>query len=257
VYKEHTGFVSDKGIHYLYIYDLLFSHILETGKPITILEIGVQNGGSLEIWKKYFPENSRIHGIDINEKCRELKFSDNISFHLGSAADSDFMNQTFKDIEFDIILDDGSHICREVIKTFVNMFPKLKTGGIYVVEDIHTSYYRKSYGGGFRKNNTSIEFFKKLIEALNLDYIPKNKMLFLSNKEIVALKEYNKMIKQISFYNAVCAITKYNQLKTDMFQPVYTGEIEDVFEISPYRKSVIEQQELINKIGEIYLGKNL
>jgi ubiquinone/menaquinone biosynthesis C-methylase UbiE len=174
VYKGHTGFVSDKWIHYFSIYDLLFTHIIEAGKPITLLEIGVQNGDSLEIWKKYLPENSRIYGVDIDEKCGELKFSDNISFHLGNASDDDFMNRIFKNIDFDVILNDGSHLSKEVIKTFINMFPKIKPGGIYIVEDLHASYW-KSYGGGFRQKKASIEFFKRLIDALNFDYIPSNK----------------------------------------------------------------------------------
>jgi cephalosporin hydroxylase len=254
VYKDHTGFVSNKWIQYFFIYDLIFEQILEKDKPITLLEIGVQNGGSLEIWKKYFPEGSRIYGVDIDPKCCELNFSDNIEFHLGSAADKDFMNETFKDKEFDVIIDDGSHICKEVIDTFLNMFTKIKWEGIYVIEDLHTGYYKKRYGGGFRKQKSSVEFFKRCIDALNYDYIPKNK--FFNKKQIHALKEYNKTIKSMSFYNSVCAISKYgNGAKTEPFQLAFTGNIEKVEKITTYRKTLKEQENAIKKTRELYLGQ--
>jgi hypothetical protein len=71
-FGQHTGYVSDKWVQYLFIYDQLFERFQCDGKPITLLEIGVQNGGSLEIWEKYLPENSKIYGVDINKKCAEL-----------------------------------------------------------------------------------------------------------------------------------------------------------------------------------------
>ncbi|MDR2491707.1 MAG: class I SAM-dependent methyltransferase, partial [Spirochaetaceae bacterium] len=128
VFKNHDGFVSHKWVHYFYIYDRLFEEYRSKNKPLIVMEIGVDRGGSLEIWKKYLPEGSVIHGVDINPKCKDINFSENIFFHLGSAADHDFMEKTFADTEFDIILDDGSHICSDVIKTFQIMFPKIKQG---------------------------------------------------------------------------------------------------------------------------------
>jgi len=157
-FENHKGYVSHKWIHYFYIYDKLFSEYLKGNKPLTIMEIGVDRGGSLEIWKKYFPEGSKIYGIDINPKCNELEFSENIFFHLGNASDRAFMEKTFGNIEFDIILDDGSHICSDVIETFKIMFPRIKNGGLYIVEDLHTSYW-KNYGGGYLKKESSIEYF--------------------------------------------------------------------------------------------------
>jgi cephalosporin hydroxylase len=169
VYKEHKGYTAHKEIQYFFIYDKIFAPYLQKGKPVTLLEIGVQNGGSLEIWGKYLPPGSEIHGVDINEKCLDLKFDASIRFHLGSAADNDFMNKAFQNIEFDVILDDGSHKCSDVIKTFKNMFPKI-SGGIYIVEDLHASYWSK-FGGGFRRRKSSVEYFKRLVEEVNRDYV--------------------------------------------------------------------------------------
>jgi cephalosporin hydroxylase len=250
IFKNHTGFVSDKWIHYFFIYDQLFFRFRKPGRPITLLEIGVQNGGSLEIWKKYLPVNSRIYGIDIDEKCSDLKFSKNINFYLGSAVDNDFINKTFRDIEFDVILDDGSHICSETIKTFVNMFPKIKYGGMYIVEDMHTSYW-KSYGGSFRGPGSSMEFFKGLTDTLNIDYLEDNGII--DEKEITFLKKYSEMICSISFFDSICAINKFYQKKTEHFQAVITGDIQPVADNS-VRPKVTKKMEIIKIIKKLYSG---
>ncbi|MDR2408664.1 MAG: class I SAM-dependent methyltransferase [Bacteroidales bacterium] len=254
VYKSHTGFVSDKWINYFFIYDSLFSRFLRHKKPITLMEIGVQNGGSLEIWKKYLPENSLIYGVDINKLCCKLDFSEGIKFFCGNAADSDFMNETFNNISFDVILDDGSHNCIEVTKTFVNMFSKIRPGGIYIVEDLHCSYWAE-FDGGFRRKNSSIEFFKNLIDGLNFDAIriPKSCRI-KTKKEIEFIRNYRKEIGKITFFDGICAIDKYFHPKNDQFVPVYTGSIEDVAGTSPYRKKLEDHVNLVENTMKLYTG---
>jgi len=256
VYKEHTGYVSDKWIHYFFIYDLILQKLIFNNKPVTLLEIGVQNGGSLEIWKKYLPDNSKIYGIDINKDCSKLNFSNNIKFHLGNASDTKFMNDVFKNIEFDIILDDGSHICSDVIETFKNMFPKVKNGGVYVVEDLHTSYWAY-YGGGLLKKNSSMEFFKNLTDALNTDYLGKGKRDILRNlfykKHINFLKKYSSYIQSVQFFDSICAIYKYGKQKNRQSQTVKTGETETVIEMPICKKHVKSQEKEVNDIKKLFL----
>jgi len=239
IFKNHQGLISHKWVHYFYIYDKLFSEYCKKNKALTILEIGVDRGGSLEIWKKYFPNGSKIYGVDINLKCKEINFTENVYFYLGSASDRNFMEKTFKDIEFDIILDDGSHVCLDVIETFKIMFPKLKNGGLYVVEDLHASYWTR-YGGGKRKKGTSIEFFKNFVEAVNADYLrPTAFFLRLTKYLIPRLKNkidniwrkyyfndidyYAKTIESITFYDSICAIKKYSAPKNNPFKSISTG----------------------------------
>jgi len=228
VFKEHNGFVSHKWIHYFFIYDRIFGRFLEKGKPIKLLEIGVQNGGSLEIWKKYLPQGSVIHGVDIDEKCLNLKFSEGIFFHLGNATNNDFMKKTFSDIQFDVIVDDGSHICKDVIQTFEYLFPKMKNGGCYIVEDLHTSYW-KHFEGGIHYRKSSIEYFKKLIDyGINKDYIRysffdkiKSKFFRQNSYDLEILKN----ISQISFFDSICSIDKFYEPKESLFKNVITGGI--------------------------------
>jgi cephalosporin hydroxylase len=276
-YKEHNGFASHKWIHYFFIYDRIFKRFLEKGQPIKMLEIGVQNGGSLEIWKKYLPQGSIIHGVDIDEKCHQLKFSENIFFHLGNAVDINFMEKTFCDTQFDVIIDDGSHVCKDVIKTFNYLFPKLKNGGCYIVEDIHTSYWLK-FGGGKYNRKSSIEYFKKLIDyGINKDYIEyslfdkiKDKFLRRKNNNseisrnishVVEFKRnrYNveilKSISQISFFDSICTIDKFYGIKEVPFKNVVTGEIALVDkEPTELNVNIRNMQSEINKTEKLFCG---
>lgn len=222
IFKNHEGLIAHKWIHYFAIYDRLFSPYRQKNRPLTMLEIGVGRGGSLEIWKKYLPEGSQIHGVDIDPKCSEIPFSGDIFFHLGSASDQNFMEKTFHDLEFDIILDDGSHLSSDVIKTFEIMFPKLKNGGIFIVEDLHASYW-KSHGGGTRQKGTSIEYFKDFVEALNVDYIRPETNFFGFSAKDSGRQNYARMIESITFFDSICAITKFSSPKTGPFKWVITG----------------------------------
>jgi cephalosporin hydroxylase len=255
-YKEHKGLVSHKWIHYFFIYDRIFKRFLEKDRPIKMLEIGVQNGGSLEIWKKYLPQCSIVHGVDIDERCRSLKFSEGIFFHLGNATDGDFMEKEFDDTQFDVIIDDGSHICEDVIQTFKFLFPRMKSGGCYVVEDIHASYWEE-FGGGGRKG--SIEYFKKLIDyGINRDYFRqsfwgklKNKLCKQRDNDLEILKN----ISQISFFDSICAIDKFYEPKGFSFKNVISGEVALVNkEPAELRITVNDRQNEINKTEKLFCG---
>jgi len=262
IFRNHKGLIANKWIHYFYIYDKIFSAYRKKNKPLTFLEIGVAKGGSLEIWKKYFPDDSKIYGVDINPKCREINFSENIYFHLGSASDRNFMEKTFKDIEFDIILDDGSHVCSDVIETFKIMFPKLKNSGVYVVEDLHTSYWH-DFGGGRGKKGTSIAYFKSLVEALNSVYLRPSAFFIRQIKQLIPrlknkidkmwrkyyfkdIDYYAENIESITFFDSICAINKFSTPKNIHFKSVHTGD-ENIGE-----NYVENEAELIQRIKNIY-----
>jgi hypothetical protein len=64
------------------------------------------------------------------------------------------------------LIDDGGHTMRQQIATFEEMFPAVVDGGVFLVEDLHTSY-RLQYGGGYRKRGTFIEYAKDLIDQMH------------------------------------------------------------------------------------------
>ena len=245
IYEAHEGYVSHKMTHYPFAYDKILKPLLNVGKPVRLLEIGVQNGGSLEIWKKYLPEGSEIHGVDIDENCLQLKFPENVYFHLGSAADQAFMNRTFANGFFDIILDDGSHVCSDIISTFINLFPRLAPGGVYLAEDLHASYWA-NFGGGFRRNDAAIEFFKNLADIVNLDYIPENALKEFSDSPLLS-QDFRSMVEGVSFYDSICAVTKFHAPKTEPFLCVLAGNSAQVTPI-PEECFLESQAEAIKRL---------
>lgn len=152
--------------NYFGLYDRLFGSFRD--RPIAMLEIGVQYGGSIQMWKDYFAPGSRIVGIDILKDCLKFK-EDGIDIHIGDQGDPAFLDSVLSSVGgFDVILDDGSHIPRHQIASFEHLFQHgLKDGGVYVVEDCHTSYW-PNYGGGLRRKGSFIEYAKNIADDVNI-----------------------------------------------------------------------------------------
>ena len=114
-----------------------------------LLEIGVQNGGSLEIWANFFPNSENIIGLDVHPDCENLVFQDpRIKVFVEDASEekgAKLVRQISSNLG--ILIDDGSHNSRDVISSFLLFFLQLKSGGIYVIEDPQTSYCY-DWGGG-------------------------------------------------------------------------------------------------------------
>ena len=193
---------SDKAGAHLYTahYQEHFQNL--KNKPINLLEIGVggydkpgQGGNSLRMWKDFF-KNGRIYGIDIHDKSK-LKIK-RTKIYKGDQTDKQFLDVVVGEIaEIDIIIDDGSHINDHIIKTFNHLFPKLKIGGWYVVEDLQTSYWSE-YGGSstdFKNSPTAINYFKSLTDGLNhSEFLIEGFKANELDKNIVAIYFYHNMV---------------------------------------------------------------
>lgn len=123
--------------NYIPTYESLFSNF--KNESINFLEIGIYQGGSMLLWRDYFTK-ANIIGIDIvyTETAQNTLANSNISVFLSDSTDSnsDVLINKIRDIEFDIIVDDGCHSFDSQYKTLKNYWGKLKTGGIYIIEDI-------------------------------------------------------------------------------------------------------------------------
>jgi Methyltransferase domain len=145
--SDHRGKVMDKWASYIQEYEHLFARF--RNQPIVLLEVGVQNGGSLELWNEYLHSAKAIIGCDINPECATLQFAtDRIHLLIGDANDEQCARQIATiSPGLDIIIDDGSHTSKDVIGVFSRYFPLLKSDGLYVIEDLHCSYWREYEGG--------------------------------------------------------------------------------------------------------------
>lgn len=157
----------DKFEHYFPLYEHWFSRFID--KAPKILEIGVQYGGSAELWRSFFGEGTTVHGVDLHPLCEE---TDYLKLYLGDQGDPRFWKTHFIDrniADFDLIIDDGSHENPHQIVTLIVTYNLLKNGGIYWCEDTHTSYYRgvRVSDGGYKNPKSFIEFSKNLIDVLH------------------------------------------------------------------------------------------
>ena len=111
----------------------------------------MQNGGSLEIWARYFPCAAVIAGCDIDPGCAQLAFEDKRIAVVVGDANSDRTQARILEhsAEFDILIDDGSHTSSDIVKSFARYFPCLAENGFYIIEDLHCSYWREFEGGLF------------------------------------------------------------------------------------------------------------
>jgi len=169
LHRSKIGKVSDKWSSYLTYYDSLFSKYKSS--PICLLEIGVQNGGSLETWAKYFHNAQALIGCDIDPNCGLLVYEDpRISVVVGDANKIETL-QAIKQINevLDIVIDDGSHRSIDILNSFVNYFPLLKPGGVFVIEDTH-SLYQMQFGGGIFNDFSAYAFFKKMIDIIGYQF---------------------------------------------------------------------------------------
>lgn len=185
-----------KWTHYFDVYERYFSRF--RGTEVVILEIGVFHGGSLQMWKHYFGDRARIYGVDIDPRCKELE-EENIKILIGSQSDRSFLRNLKKTIPpVDILIDDGGHRMQQQIVTFEELFDHVRDDGIYLCEDLHTSYW-VTHGGGYRRNGTFIEFSKKLIDRLHG---------YHSEQRLLKADEFTKSAAAIHFHDSVLVIEK-------------------------------------------------
>lgn len=170
-FAENKNEVVFKWHHYIPLYDRYFSPY--RGKKIRFLEIGVDHGGSLKMWRKYFGEDAIIYGIDINPYCE--KFNGQAGqVRIGSQDDRNFLEQVITEMGgVDIVLDDGSHHMQHIPVTLNYLFPKLNLGGIYMIEDLHTAYWRP-YGGGYEIKENFFKIIPNIVDSMHRWYHKKN-----------------------------------------------------------------------------------
>jgi hypothetical protein len=131
---KNLGVVT-KGHYYGETYDKIFETFDRNGK-LNILEIGVQKGASLQAWKDYF-QNSNVYGIDIEDTRLEKYKKENLIFILSDVKNPELKNNPLiKDLYFDIIIDDGSHLVEDVLHVVRNFVGLLNVNGYLIIEDV-------------------------------------------------------------------------------------------------------------------------
>lgn len=233
LYAEHRGKVSDKWESYLELYDRLFAAFRD--QPVRLLEIGVQNGGSLEIWSRYFPDAIRLVGVDINDACARLVYDDPHVAVVVADANTDAAEKHIVSLapSYDIIIDDGSHRSGDIVRSFARYFPRLEDGGLYVVEDLHCSYWAHFEGGLFN-HDSAISFLKRLVDVVSFEHwgldCSRASILegILGTYGVTIEEATLSHIHSVEFFNSVCVVRKRPPADNALGNRVIAGTDEQV-----------------------------
>jgi len=176
-------------------------------KNINILEIGVGDKKSMNMFLEYFPK-CKYYGIDIS---KDNEKSERYEIIKGDQNDINFLNKIIDNTpSFDIIIDDGSHFSKHQLTSFNFLFKKLNKNGIYIIESIETSYWKNNYelngniiNLGVQSTDNIVSIFSKLVHYVNLKHIDKYDKKMLDNNNTNNYYFHNYIIDNIysiSFY---------------------------------------------------------
>jgi hypothetical protein len=189
-----------KWTHYFPIYETHFRRYVN--RPLTFIEIGCGEGGSLQLWKRFLGPFVQVIGIDILDRAKAFE-EDQISVRIGDQKDPQFLSEILKEFGTpDVILDDGSHMMADITASFQYLYPHTAPGGVYMIEDLHTAYWDE-YGGGVHCDESFIELCKSLIDELNADHA----------RGHIPITNFTKSTLSMHFYDSVVVFERGRHLR--------------------------------------------
>lgn len=177
------------------------------GRSTKLLEIGVKDGQSLLMWREFFGGLCRTFGIEIGPMPTGLP--EDVTVLTGDQADIDFLCGVAEKFgPFDIIIDDGGHTMLQQQLSFGYLFPKaLADNGLYVIEDIGTSYWPR-WGGGLKRPGTTIEFVKDLMDSISYRFHKGGRVDYVGIPESAPSNYFDTHVEALHFYRGLAFIEK-------------------------------------------------
>jgi len=241
-YKS-SPYLSLKHASYFYTYSEIFEHY--RNKEITFVEVGVLNGGSLFMWRKYFGEKARIIGIDLNPDAKKWE-NHGFEIYIGDQSEESFWDDFFANVgPIDIILDDGGHTYIQQITTTHCAIPHINDGGAIVVEDTHTSYLKEF---GHPSKHSFVAWTKILIDNIN-DRFP-----LVPNHSL----NYKNHIYSIHNYESIVCLKINKTLCFENFQTSNNGTSSNAADfrykntfLEKIKNNILDKHQFLNKIPGI------
>jgi hypothetical protein len=194
-FLNNKGRLIHKCPHYFPAYERHFGRYVN--RPLNFLEIGCGEGGSLQLWKRYFGPNAQIIGIDVRSECKAFQ-EDQIAIRIGQQQDEAFLSSVIDEFGAPhIVLDDGSHMMSHVVASFTYLYPRTAPDGIYVVEDLCTAYWEE-YEGGLRQPGSFIKLCKHLLDELNAE----------QTRNALPPTEFTRATQSMHFYDSIAVFER-------------------------------------------------
>ena len=171
-------------------------------KEFTMIEIGVASGASIRLWREYF-SNAKIYGIDNNPDCAGE------GIFIGNQNDTEFLDRVLAETGIpEVVIDDGHHWGPSTIASFKHLFPKIKEGGLYIVEDFHCAYCptygpAPAYGQGMSE---VYKFFSALdihVDVYGRSMTGDPDRAINTPVETPPVPEYSRILKAIHIYQSL------------------------------------------------------
>ncbi|MDR1085981.1 MAG: class I SAM-dependent methyltransferase [Deltaproteobacteria bacterium] len=185
------------GHDFLRKYEFFFKHLKD--KRFAFLELGIYKGASLKMWADYFTA-ADIIGVDIEPQTL-MHRTDRIKVIVGNLSEVDFL-ESLASLNPEVIIDDASHWWPDQLKALLVLYPGLKKGGLYVIEDIHTSFppLDKLFKAGFE--TPPFYILQKLAEYLTGNYGP---------SPIVRDEELKPISPSNVFHEEICFLARHTE----------------------------------------------
>jgi ubiquinone/menaquinone biosynthesis C-methylase UbiE len=211
-FYNNPGRVIHKWKHYFEIYERHFARY--RGKQVNVVEIGVYKGGSLQMWKHYFGPQAQIFGVDVNPKCAAFG-EERVEVLIGSQEDRSFLRSVAERVPVvDILIDDGGHTMTQQIATFEELFPRIAPDGVYLCEDLHTSFWQE-YGGGYRSPDTFIEYSKNFVDYIHAWHArepqPPRQRWYKPRQPLppkLSVSSFTRSVHSLHYYDSILVIEK-------------------------------------------------
>lgn len=195
LFDNHDGQPVAKIDHFFDDYEPILEGIR---RPATrILEIGIDGGGSLELWRRYFGDDAVIVGLDIETAAAGGAPADVVTY-VGSQTDTALLGSIVsRHGPFDLVIDDASHMVSHQIATFEFLYPTLASEGVYICEDSFTSYWPE-YGGRLGSADSFVEFAKRKVDELHGWWAP----------EDIEVSDFTRTTRSISFLSGATVFVR-------------------------------------------------
>lgn len=204
IFHNEITLGSDKWDPYFDVYETYCSKYI--GKPITLVEIGVQSGGSIQMWRKFLGPQAKIVGIDIDPNVLNHVpyYDDNTEIIVGDQGKHSFWDEfLLKYPEIDVLVDDGGHTMDQQKITFERVFPHIKLNGTLICEDTHTSYFHQ-FGSSVFDKNSFVEYSKLITDLINYDHIESSDKKNIDHR----LLKICENLTSVAFYDSMVVFMK-------------------------------------------------
>jgi len=227
-FRDNSGRQIHKWHHYFEIYERHLARF--RGTDVHVLEFGVAQGGSMQMWKAYFGPRCRIYGVDKNPACKAVE-EERVEVFIGDQEDRQFLRSLVARVpRIDVLIDDGGHGMKQQIHTFEELFAHIDAHGVYICEDLLTSYW-SNYKGGYRRRGTFIEYAKSLIDAIHAWH---------SRSKALQVSDFTRSAHGLHFYDSMLVVEK-RPLRAPVDSKTGTASIPDFHSVQPRLGKRIER----------------